>query len=120
MTNTAANSRNAAITALLLSLPFLLINAVVATRAEPVYGWLRGLETLTFGNYGLGFFLLVALLLLWPVGAFVAVRPLFRERRWRIVNLALGAVLLVGFAYVGFALGEEIYRCDVLSIPNCD
>ena len=111
---------SAAVTALLLALPFVLINAVVSTRMDPIYGWLVGLEVNNIGGFGLGFFVVLGLLLLWPMGAFIAMRPLLTERHWHVVNLAIAAILLVGFAFVGFALGEEIFRCDILQVANCD
>jgi hypothetical protein len=120
MRDAAADSQSAAIAALLLALPFVLLNVVVSARIEPLHGWITRLEVHNIGGYGPGFFLLVVLLLLWPIGAFVAVRPLLRERRWRVINLALGGLLLVGFLFVGGTLGEEIYRCDILRVPNCD
>ena len=37
-----------------------------------------------------------------------------------MLNGALGALMLVVFVILSVALGSEIYRCDVLGIPNCD
>jgi hypothetical protein len=42
------------------------------------------------------------------------------KRRIYVVNLILGAALLLIFVLIAGGLLEEIYRCDVLRIPNCD
>jgi hypothetical protein len=120
MRSAATESRFAAIGAVLFALPFVLLVVVVSARVEPIYGWIARFDLNNAGGFGLGFLLFVVLLLLWPIGAFVAVLPMLRERRWRRLNLALAALLLLGFVYVSVALAEEIYRCDILGVPNCD
>ena len=37
-----------------------------------------------------------------------------------LVNGTISAVLLVAFAVISTALGDEIYRCNFLEVPNCD
>ena len=69
--------------------------------------------------------LLAAVLAFIAVGAFITTRPLFDQsaRPWPriyMLNGALGALMLVVFVILSVALGSEIYRCDVLGIPNCD
>jgi hypothetical protein len=36
------------------------------------------------------------------------------------VNGVVAALLLAAFAMLSVGLGSDIYRCDVLQIPNCD
>src|SRR5262245_33153510 len=59
------------------------------------------------------------------VGAFFAARPMFQrsvdgKRHFYIVNAAIAALLSVAFVVLVLALGDEVYRCDVLGRPNCD
>ena len=53
-----------------------------------------------------------------------AVADMAWRRRWSAGVLAgehpLAALLITGFLVPAIALGIEIYRCDVLQIPNCD
>lgn len=41
-------------------------------------------------------------------------------QRIYVLNGILAGVLLGAFLILSFALGGEIYRCEVLAIPNCD
>ena len=41
-------------------------------------------------------------------------------RRVYWLNTIVSALMLVLFTALSVALGTEIYRCDVLGIPNCD
>lgn len=112
--------QRSALTAFLLVLPFILLNFVVGLRLEPVYSLM--------GNIGLlgptPWFptLLVAL---FPVAAFIAMRPMLHagpdgKRKFYFLN-ALIAALAVGVAvFLWWSLGEDIVKCNVLKIPNCD
>jgi hypothetical protein len=42
------------------------------------------------------------------------------RRKFYVVNGVVSALLFVVFATLAIALGSEIYRCDLLQIPNCD
>ena len=101
--------------------PFLLLNAVVAMRLEPYFSLIRpGVHT---GPMEIP--LLVVVLLLLPVGAFIALRPLrstdaHGRRRVPVVNVLVALALVCGFLVIGGALGEEIVRCDVLAVPHWD
>jgi hypothetical protein len=60
-----------------------------------------------------------------PLGAVIAARPLFESNTDRkpavyLVNGVLAALMLIVFVALLAALGTDIYRCDVLRIPNCD
>lgn len=114
------NPNVAALTGGLSALPFLAINAVVAQRIEPFFSAIRpGPHT-----SALELVLLALVLACLPIGAYIAARPLFeatarRPSAW-LINGTLSAVLLVAFVVISTALGGDIYRCDVLGIPNCD
>jgi hypothetical protein len=104
--------RTAAFTGLLCLLPFAALNAIVATRFEPFFSLIRpGAHT-----SNTEWFLLAASLLVMPVGAYVALR----KRTFYLANIAAALFLLAVFTTLSLVLGEEIYRCEVLQIPNCD
>ncbi len=111
----------AAVTGGLLLLPFLVANAIVGNRIEPFFSLIRpGLHT-SPREYVLLFIVLLLIL----VGAVVAARPMLQRgddgrRRFYPVNAALAALLALVFVVLAVALGTDIYRCDVLGIPNCD
>lgn len=111
----------AALMGVLCLLPFFSLNAIVANRIEPFFSFIRpGPRT-----SGLEIVLLTVALGCIPLGAFIAARPLFdrtapRPLRAYLLNGALGAVMLVVFVILVAGIGAEIYRCDVLGIPNCD
>lgn len=97
-----------------LSLPFVVANFIAVTGLEPVYSWLVEL-----GPYGV-----FTLITLGFLGGVVALLPLCTKGQTGyqvfVLNAVIGVTLIVFFIFVGFALGEEIYRCDILRIPNCD
>lgn len=111
----------AALTGAAFALPFLVLNAIVGARVEPFFSLLRpGVHT-----GPLEYPLLALVLLLLPVGAIVALQPMLRpgargQRSYPVVNMLLAALLVAVFAMLTVVLGEEIYRCEVLGIPNCD
>jgi hypothetical protein len=97
------------------------MNAIVGNRIEPFFSFIRpGIHTGPF-EYPLLFIVLFLI----PIGAFIAARPIFQKgadinRKLYLVNAILAALLLIVFLVVFIALGSEIYRCDILQIPNCD
>ena len=112
--------RTPALIGLLFILPFLVANAIVGNRIEPFFSLIRpGIHTSPRE-----YVLLAIVLLLLPCGAFLALGPMLRKgadgtRRVYVVNGVVVALLLVVFAWLSIGLGSEIYRCDVLQIPNC-
>lgn len=121
MTRSLVSPTLAAISGALLALPFLTLNAIVGNRIEPFFSLIRpGINT-SPAEY----LLLFVVVLLIPVGAVVAARPMLHKRldgkrRFHFVNAILAAVLALLFVFLAVGLGSEIYRCDVLGIPNCD
>jgi len=96
--------------------PLLAMNAVVSLRLEPYLTWLR---PDTHSNPREWTLIVIALLLM-PLGAFLAARPLWTQRRFFWLNASLALALVVLFSLLSFGIGEEVYRCEVLGIPNCD
>ena len=121
MKNFTSNPKSAAFVGSLLALPFLILNAIVGSQLEPFISFIR-LDTHTgLIEYGL----LAIVLLLLPFGAFIAARPMFQKeaggkRKFYPVNIIIAAILVTGFIALTVGLGSDIYRCDVLQIPNCD
>jgi hypothetical protein len=117
----ATHPKAAALVGSLFTLPFLILNAIVGNRVEPFFSLIRpGIHTSL-----LEYVLLFIVLLLIPTGAFIVLCPISRQgaagaRRFPLVNGVIAALLIVVFAFVSIGLALEIYRCDVLLIPNCD
>lgn len=115
------NPTLAAVNGVLLVLPFVTMNSIVGNRIEPFFSFIRpGIHTSP-----LEYVLLFIGVLLIPVGAFLTARPLFQKgaggrRRFYAVNAILATLLCIGFVVLCVGLGSDIYRCDILRIPNCD
>jgi hypothetical protein len=115
------NPKLAALIGGLFTMPFVAANAIVGNRIEPFFSFIRpGPHTSAFE-----YVLLVAVLGCLPVGAFIAARPLFgraADPKWGAyaLNGLVAAVMIVLFVWLSVGLATEIYRCDVLNIPNCD
>ena len=111
----------AALTGALFVLPFIAANAIVGNRIEPFFSLIRpGPHT-----SGREYVLLAVVLLLLPVGAFVAVRPMLQtasdgRQHFYLANALVAAVMLAVFMLLAIGMGTDLYRCDVLEIPNCD
>ena len=111
----AVASPRAILFGILLALPFAIANLVAITGIAPLYSWL----------VGLGPYVIFSILTLGLCGGVVTLTPLFRKdidgvRRFFVLNVVIGIGMVTFFGVIGYALGEEIYRCDILNIPNCD
>jgi hypothetical protein len=121
MRSITTSPKSAALIGLLCIAPFVLLNAIVGSRIEPFFSLIRpGTHTGPY-EYPLLFFVL----LLIPVGSFISIRPMFQQgaegkRKFYLVNVLLAALLLIVFVTLSVALGSEIFRCNILQIPNCD
>lgn len=121
MKTITTNPRSAAFIGLLFVVPLIVLNKIVGDRIEPFFSLIRpGIHTSP-----LEYVLLPIVLFLLPVGAFIAVRPMLRngaegKRKLYPVNGILAVLLLAVFVLISVAFGSEVYRCDVLQIPNCD
>lgn len=99
-----------------LSLPFLIANVLVATQAQFFLSLLRPLGQAT----GYEQILVLILVALVGVGGIVALLPMLKDRRPYLVNAIVGAALVAFALFAGYGLGMDVYRCDILKIPNCD
>lgn len=102
------------------SLPFFIANTIVTIRIEPWYSVLEA-----FPHIRNNPFLPLVLLLLFPVGAYIAATPMLPKKpgaksRMIMTNFIVTFLLLSAFTVLVTALGWELYRCDVLRIPQCD
>jgi hypothetical protein len=110
------NPNFAAIIGFLFALPFFIINFIVALRIEPLYSILGAYPALR--NTPI---LPLLLLLLFPIGACISAYPMFQgKQKIYITNTIVVIVLMVVFFILFYALGEELYRCEIAKIPNCD
>ena len=116
-----SDSRRAALRGMALALPFLIANFIVGNRIEPFFSWIRPGPHTSRQEY----VLLLTVILLIGAGAVVAARPMLRRgpdgrRSVHVLNAVVATLMLAAFAAIAVALGSEIYRCDVIQIPNCD
>jgi hypothetical protein len=116
-----SNPWAAALTGFLCSMPFMIMNALVANQVEPFLSWIRPTGHTSSIEYGL----LAFVLLLLPIGAFITLRPMLpkegdEHRKLYIFNIILAIILFAAFVMISIGLGSDIYQCDVLKIPNCD
>ena len=73
----------------------------------------------------LGLTVILGGLLLLPIAFVVALRPMMRtgpnrKRRAYAVNLLVCAVIAIPMAATLLGIGQEIYRCEIRGVPNCD
>lgn len=111
---------------LLLVIPLILMN-VMAGLDMPSFDWFfRDVFTLGgFRTNPLGSLIILICILLLPLGAGILLMPTLQsgaagKRRIYPVHLVLAILIFAGFVLFVGVLAEEIYRCDVLQIPNCD
>jgi hypothetical protein len=113
----------AALTSLLLALPMgLLLPAVVFD--------IEGLITSVLTDDGaqanpLGLGVMLGALVALPVALAVSLTALLRRgadgrRRLSVVNLLLAAAVVTLMVPRWGGVAQELYRCEVLGIPNCD
>lgn len=120
-----SNPKSAALLSLLLTLPLILLNTIAINRIEPFFTIFQINTGGNFGDHPLGHSAALVALLLLPCGALISLRPLLQtggggKRAFYLVNIFLSMLLLAAFVLITGALIEEIYRCNVLQIPNCD
>jgi hypothetical protein len=110
----------------LLALPMGILIPAVAFELWPIESALKAMLTIDGSQpNALGSVVIFGGLLALPVALAVSVWPMARKgadgrRRLYVVNLALAAVIVALMAPTWGGLAEEVYRCDILQIPNCD
>lgn len=117
----SSNPKSAALIGFLCSLPFIVVNALVANQVQPILSFIRPTGHTGLFEYGV----LAFVLFLLPIGAFITCRPVLQNekgenRKLYIFNIILAIILFAGFIMISIGLGSDIYQCDVLKIPNCD
>lgn len=120
-----SNPKSAALFSLLLTLPLILLNTIAINRIEPFFTIFQINTGGSFGDHPIGHSAALVALLLLPCGALISMRPLLQtgggsKRAFYLVNIFLSVLLVAAFVLIVGALFEEIYRCNVLQIPNCD
>lgn len=114
------NPNKAALIGFLFTLPFVVTNFIIALRIEPFYSFLGSFPIIRNSP-----FVPLLLLLFFPVGAYIATAPMLQKapgakRKVYVINSVIAVVIVAIFLVLFYALGEEVYRCEVLKIPNCD
>ena|SRR3989344_990925 len=120
MKNLSTKPALAATVGFLFAAPFVIMNFIIALRLEPFYSFLG-----SFPAIRNAMLTPLLLLLLFPVGAYIAALPMLRKdangkQKMLVANSIVILILLVIFAVLFTGLGEEFYRCEILEIPNCD
>ena len=120
-----SNPKSAALVAFLFTLPFMVLNTIAGKQIEPFFTIFEVNTGGGFWDHPVGHISLIVALLLLPIGAIIAMRPIFQKgadgkRKFHLLNILLAAVMLFLFILISGALLSEIYRCNVLQIPNCD
>lgn len=120
-----SNPKSAALFSFLLTLPLILLNTIAINRIDPFFTIFQINTAGSFWDYPIGHSTALVALLLLPCGAAIALRPLLQtggsgKQAFYLVNIFLSVIMLAAFVLISGALIEEIYRCNVLQIPNCD
>lgn len=126
MTSPTTNPNRAALIGLLFFAPFFVLNLLVGQDNAAIDTFFRSVFSLPgIRTNPLGHLVFAVCVLLIPIGSVIALRPVFQRRaggtrRVYVLNLLLGGLTLLFFIVLAGALISEVYRCDVLLIPNCD
>lgn len=120
-----SNPKSAVLFSLLLTLPLILLNTIAINRIEPFFTIFQINTGGSFGDHPIGHSAALVALLLLPCGAVISIRPLLQtggggKRIFYLINIFLSVLMVAAFVLITGALIEEIYRCNVLQIPNCD
>ncbi len=115
----------AALIAFLLALPMAILVLSIELDIEVIENVLKSILT----NDGdrptaLGFAYMAVGLLLLPVSLVVSLWPMRKKKDGKrpvyILNLVVAACVIALATPIVAGLAKDIYRCDILKIPNCD
>jgi hypothetical protein len=103
----------------------MILNTIAGNQIEPFFTIFKVNTGGNFWDHPVGHISLIVALLLLPTGAIISTRPLFQkgangQRKFHLINVLLAASMLALFVLISVALLSEVYRCNVLLIPNCD
>ena len=120
-----SNPKSAMLIGLLFTLPFILLNTIANNHIEPFFSIFRVNTGGGFWDHPVGHISLVLALIFLPVGAIISIWPMTMrgedgKRKYHFVNVLFAVLLLALFVLISGALLEEIYRCNILQVPNCD
>lgn len=115
------DSKQAAFIGFVFTFPFLILNKIANSQMEPYYSLIKtnGLMVNPFA-----YFLIAISLLLLPIGAVISILPIFQKTNERnkvyFINIILALSMLIFFVTISFGFISEIYKCEMLRVPNCD
>lgn len=120
------SSRTSVLTAFLLSLPMAVLLVVMVFEITPVEIFFKSFLT----NDGskpntFGLVYMIGSLIALPIGLVMSLLPMFKKdkkgkRHFYLVNAAIAALIIILMVPTWGGLLKDIYRCDILHIPNCD
>ena len=126
MKNIISSPKSAALIGFILLLPLFILNVMAGLDIEAFDIFFRSIFSIDMYRINpLGSFVITVAILLLPVGLIFTLWPMLRKgadgkRRLYIVNLILAAFIFVFLVIFVGGMTSEVYRCDVLRIPNCD
>jgi hypothetical protein len=116
----------AAVLALLLAAPIALLAIGIVFDIRSIESALKSVLTSDGETPNvLGRIYMIAGLLALPVALLVSVWPMLRKgvdgkRRFYVLNAAAAVLVIALMTPTWGGLAKDIYRCDILQIPNCD
>lgn len=116
----------AAILAAIMAFPMAVLIPSVFLDIDIVESALKSIFTTNGADLnGIGRIFVFGGLVLLPVAFVTAISPMLRRgadgrRRIYVANLIIAVIVLALLSPVVNGIGEEIYRCEVLDVPNCD
>ncbi len=118
--------KKSAIIGFLLSLPIAVLLSSIVFRITVIESFLKMILT-NDGDRpnGLGFAFMIGGLVALPFALAISLWPMLRKdkkgkRHFYLVNALVAVLVLILMIPTWGALAEEVYRCDVLQVPNCD
>lgn len=96
--------------------PFLILNTIVSLPIQPLLNMIR-----PTGHTSLREIILLGMSMLWAgYGATTLLWPIRRTTPWAVVRIMGGFGLFALILLLTYAIGEEIYRCDIIGQLPCD
>jgi hypothetical protein len=114
-----------ALIAFLLTLPIGILLSAILFKISAFETFLKSFLTNDGSTPNIfGFIYMIGGLLALPAGLVITLLPMLKpkkgKRRFYILNAAVAILIVILMIPTWGELAGEIYRCDVLHIPNCD